>query len=74
VNLLSGNSIEYYNGFAAFRCWQVMRFAVESADFGFQAELITRLIEEGATFQQIPLTATARVEGAATWQFHLGRV
>lgn len=60
VNLLSGNSLEYYNGFAAFRRWQVMRFAVESTGFGFQAELITRLIGEGATFVEIPLTTTAQ--------------
>lgn len=60
VNILSGNTIEYYNGFAAFRRWQVMRFAVESTSFGFQAELITRLIGEGASYKQIPLTTTAQ--------------
>lgn len=60
VNLLSGNSIEYYNGFPAYRRWQVMRFAVESTGFGFQAEMITRLIGEGATYKEIPLTATAQ--------------
>jgi glycosyltransferase involved in cell wall biosynthesis len=60
VNLLSGNSIEYYNGFAAFRRWQVMRFAVESTGFGFQAEIITRLIDEGATFLELPLATTAQ--------------
>lgn len=60
VNLLSGNAIEYYNGFPAYRRWQVMRFAVESTGFGFQAEMITRLIGEGATYKEIPLTATAQ--------------
>ena len=60
VNLISGNSIEYYNGFAAYRRWQVMRFAVESTGFGFQAEMITRLIGEGATYKEVPLTATAQ--------------
>jgi hypothetical protein len=60
VNLISGNSIKYYNGFAAYRRWQVMRFAVESSGFGFQAELTTRLIGEGATFLEIKLPATAQ--------------
>jgi glycosyltransferase involved in cell wall biosynthesis len=60
VNLISGNSIEYYNGFPAYRRWQVMRFAVESTGFGFQAEMITRFIGEGATYKEIPLKATAQ--------------
>lgn len=60
VNLLSGNSIGYYNGFAVYRRWQVMRFTVESTGFGFQAELITRLIGEGATYKEIELPATAQ--------------
>lgn len=60
VNVISGNSIEYYNGFAAYRRWHVMRFAVESTGFGFQAEMITRLIVEGASYKEIPLTTTAQ--------------
>lgn len=60
VNTLSGNSIGYYNGFAVYRRWQVMRFAVESTGFGFQAELITRLIGEGASYKEIELSATAQ--------------
>jgi hypothetical protein len=60
VNLLSGYSIKYYNGFAAYRRWLVMRYAVESSGFGFQAELITRLLGEGATYKQIELPATAQ--------------
>lgn len=60
VNLLSGNSIRYYNGFAAYRRWLVMRYAVESSGFGFQADLITRLLGEGATYREIELPATAQ--------------
>ena len=60
VNLLSGTSLKYYNGFAAYRRWHVMRFVVESSGFGFQAELLTRLIGEGASFKEIELPATAQ--------------
>lgn len=60
VNVISGNSIAYYNGFAAYRRWLVMRYAVESSGFGFQAELITRLLGEGATYKEIELPATAQ--------------
>jgi len=58
VNFLSGNSIRYYNGFAVFRRWQVMRFSVEATGFGFQAELLTRLIAEGASYKELILPAT----------------
>jgi hypothetical protein len=60
VNILAGTSVKYYNGFAAYRRWQVMRFAVESSGFGFQAEIITRLIGEGASYKEIELPATAQ--------------
>jgi glycosyltransferase involved in cell wall biosynthesis len=60
VNVLSGTSVKYYNGFAAYRRWHVMRFAIEASGFGFQAELITRLIGEGATYKEIELPATAQ--------------
>lgn len=60
VNVLSGTSLRYYNGFAAYRRWHVMRFAIESSGFGFQAELTTRLIGEGASYKEIELPATAQ--------------
>ena len=60
VNIVSGNSIGYYNGFPAFRRWHVMRFAVEATGFGFQAELVTRLVGEGATYKELVLPATAQ--------------
>jgi hypothetical protein len=41
-----------------------MRFHVECSGFGYQAEFLTRLISEGATFKEIPLIAYDR-EGSA---------
>jgi hypothetical protein len=37
-----------------------MRFHVECSGFGYQAELLTRLISEGATYKEIPLVAYDR--------------
>jgi glycosyltransferase involved in cell wall biosynthesis len=60
VNLLSGHRIRYYNGMALHLRYNVMRWGPYSFGFGFQAELITRLLDEGATFVEIPVSAEHR--------------
>jgi len=55
VNLLSGYTLNYYNGCALYRRFDVMRWASYNYGFGFQAHLITTLIGEGATYKEIPL-------------------
>lgn len=57
VNTLSGYQIRYYNGCAVHLRYNVMRWGPYSFGFGFQAELITRLLDEGATFLEVPVTA-----------------
>ena len=42
----------------------VLRFHVECSGFGYQAEFLTRLISEGASYKEIPLVAYDR-EGSA---------
>jgi hypothetical protein len=37
-----------------------VRFHVECTGFGYQAEFLTRLISQGATFKEIPLVAYHR--------------
>jgi 2-polyprenyl-3-methyl-5-hydroxy-6-metoxy-1,4-benzoquinol methylase len=58
VNKLSGYRIHYYNGCSLHRRYDVMRWGPYSFGFGFQAELITRLLDEGAKFIEVPVTAT----------------
>jgi len=58
VNQLSGYTIKYYNGLAAHLRYNVMRWGPYSFGFGFQAELITRLLDEGATYIEIPVAVT----------------
>jgi glycosyltransferase involved in cell wall biosynthesis len=58
VNTISGYSLKYYNGLAVHLRYNVMRWGPYSFGFGFQAELITRLLDEGATYVEIPVEAT----------------
>jgi glycosyltransferase involved in cell wall biosynthesis len=60
VNTLSGYRVHYYNGLPLTLRYNVMRWGPYSFGFGFQAELITRLLDEGATFTEIPVVATHR--------------
>lgn len=58
VNTLSGYRLHYYNGCALHLRYNVMRWGPYSFGFGFQAELITRLLDEAATFVEIPVLAS----------------
>jgi hypothetical protein len=64
VNLASGYRLAYYNGNPLYLRAHVLRFHVECTGFGYQAEFLTRLISEGATFKEIPLVSYDR-EGSA---------
>jgi glycosyltransferase involved in cell wall biosynthesis len=55
VNTLSGYQLHYYNGCALYRRYDVMRWASYNYGFGFQAHLITTLLGEDASFEEIPL-------------------
>lgn len=52
INFLSQNAIGYYNGLPVYRRYLVIRFPPQSFGFGFQADIITRLLEESITFAQ----------------------
>lgn len=58
VDLLSGYAIHYYNGCGIYRRFHVMRWAPYNYGFGFQADLITMLLDEGATFVQVPVSGS----------------
>jgi glycosyltransferase involved in cell wall biosynthesis len=58
VNRFSGYSIHYYNGLPLTTRYNVMRWGPYSFGFGFQAELITRLLDEGSSFIEVPVVAS----------------
>lgn len=55
VNLISGNSIHYYNGLAIHSRYNIMRWHPTTRGFGFQAEIVCMLLAEGATYEEIPV-------------------
>jgi glycosyltransferase involved in cell wall biosynthesis len=63
VNLLSGYSITYYNGCSVQRRFDVLRWHVNCYGFDFQANLITRLLDQGRTFIEIPVVGSEREHG-----------
>ncbi|MFZ4599164.1 MAG: glycosyltransferase family 2 protein [Terrimicrobiaceae bacterium] len=65
VNLLSGYNIHYYNGLPIMKRRDVMRWQPNSHGFGFQADLVTRLLDRGATYIEVPVKGHERKKGSA---------
>jgi glycosyltransferase involved in cell wall biosynthesis len=64
VNLLSGNHIGYYNGAVVHRRENVIRWHPGTRGFAYEAELITRLLANGATYVQIEVPGEERQHGS----------
>lgn len=71
VNLLSGHRLHYYNGHPLYRRYDVMRWASYNYGFGFQADLLTTLLDEGATQQELALAAVHQEKGKGTSSINL---
>jgi glycosyltransferase involved in cell wall biosynthesis len=65
VNLLSGYRLHYYNGLPIFKRRDVMRWNPNSHGFGYQADLVTRLLDKGATYLEVPVIGHERKTGEA---------
>lgn len=63
VNLISGYRLKYYNGMALTRRAYAMRWHSNSHGFGFQADLLTRLLSRGASYVEIGLPNRERQHG-----------
>jgi glycosyltransferase involved in cell wall biosynthesis len=66
VNLLSGYRIHYYNGMPLTRRYYAMRWHSNSHGFGFQADLVTRLLALGATYKEVGVIGRERAGGRST--------
>lgn len=53
VSLLSGYRLRYYNGLAVQTRYNVMRWHPVSYGFGFQADIVTMLLDQGVTYAQV---------------------
>jgi glycosyltransferase involved in cell wall biosynthesis len=66
VNAATGHALEYYNGCGVYRRADVMRWHSRGSGFGFQAELLVRLLDEGASYVQVPILGMERSTGRST--------
>jgi glycosyltransferase involved in cell wall biosynthesis len=65
VNLVSGNRISYYNGLAVHLRYNIMRWHPNTRGFGFQADIICMLLDQGATYREIEVPNIHRAGGTA---------
>lgn len=63
VNTIGGYNISYYHGLAMHRRYNVMRWHSGSEGFGFQADLITRLLDQEIPYIEVETKARERETG-----------
>jgi len=63
VNAISGYRLHYYNGMPLTKRYYAMRWHSNSHGFGFQADLVTRLLALGVTHKEIGVIGRERVGG-----------
>lgn len=63
VNAISGYRMHYYNGLLVTRTDYVRRWHSNSHGFGFQADLLTRLLSKNLTYLEVPVYGNERATG-----------
>lgn len=63
VNYGSGLRIPYYNGLSVHRRELLNKIEIHSVGFGFQAEIIVKLLKQGATYRIVNTFIDERKEG-----------
>ena len=63
VNAISGYRMHYYNGLLVTRTDYVRRWHSNSHGFGFQADLLTRLLSKNLTYEEVPVYGNERATG-----------
>ncbi len=53
LNILFGQDIRYYNGLPVHKVANLKSLEIKSSGFGFQAEILTKLLRAGCSYQQI---------------------
>jgi glycosyltransferase involved in cell wall biosynthesis len=66
VNMITGYRIQYYNGMAIHRRYNVMRWHTNYHGFGFQADMIVRLLDEGFECKGVQVVTHDRQKGASS--------
>jgi glycosyltransferase involved in cell wall biosynthesis len=63
INLITGHRLQYYNGLAIHRRYNVIRWNGNYHGFGFQADVISRLLDEGFGYTEVRVKANERPQG-----------
>jgi glycosyltransferase involved in cell wall biosynthesis len=66
VNLIGGFHLKYYNGLPVHLRYNVMRWHSNTRGFGFQADILCLLLEQGFTFKEVPVVAKEQKGGKST--------
>ena len=73
VNILSGNKLHYYNGPVLHNTDNVRFFRSETQGYGYQAELLCRLLHEGTSYVEV-IVPNAEREWGTSKAFSLGNI
>lgn len=71
VNLISGHRLRYYNGPVLHKAENVRLWSSETTGFGYQAELLCRLLDEGISIVEVQMVINVRDQGV-TKAFRIG--
>jgi glycosyltransferase involved in cell wall biosynthesis len=63
VNAISGFNLHYYNGLAVHLRYNVMRWHPNTRGFGFQADIICMLLDQGFSYKEIAVKTIERKKG-----------
>lgn len=66
INFLSGYKVPYYNGPVLHLRYNVMRWSPDTHGYAYQAELITRILFEGASFKTVLIHNNKRSKGKSS--------
>jgi glycosyltransferase involved in cell wall biosynthesis len=65
VNLISGFHLHYYNGLAVHLRYNVMRWHPNTRGFGFQADIICMLLDQGFSYKEVAVKSIERRSGGS---------
>ncbi|WP_158812821.1 glycosyltransferase [Methylocapsa sp. S129] len=63
LNFITRYRLHYYNGLAVHLRYNVMRWHPNTRGFGFQADIICMLLDEGFTYREVPVRTIERKKG-----------
>ena len=63
VNLMTGYRLHYYNGLALHLRHNVLRWHSNTRGFGFQADILYLLLDQGFTYKEIPIITIEMRQG-----------